>query len=162
MSTCKRMWTDREIRSLATNSVENKENLKVFENIVDKDGHKRFLEGDIAIETITGVTKTYGKWSLSGTHLMIVICLELTDNISSVTLANLDIPKWIKDKIVAVAGSNVTSSSFTAWSADTSTNVTFYGILKKSSNDLYIVSSCNINAITRYTRIQYDLLIDDE
>ena len=44
-----------------------------IENIYDEDEHKRFIEGDLTLQTIEGVSFSYGKWSLSGTHLMVVI-----------------------------------------------------------------------------------------
>ena len=81
MSTCRRMWTDRQIRSMAVDSVEEKENLEIFERIVDKDGHKRFIEGEIELaDSITYLTNLYGKWSLSGSHLMLVICIRTDEN----------------------------------------------------------------------------------
>lgn len=133
-----------------------------FEDIEDALGQKRFIEDDITINEVTGVSKIYGKWSLSGTHLLIVLALGLTENISSSNVANINLPKWIKDKIVPIAGSNVISTTFTAYSSDASSNVNYYGILRKVSEDLYIVSSCNINEIARNVRMQFDLLIDNE
>ena len=56
--------------------------LKAFENIVDKDGHKRFIEGTPTNPTIEGVEITYAKWSLSGTHLMLV----MAGNVASTTV----------------------------------------------------------------------------
>ena len=101
MSTCKRMWTDREIRSMAVDSVEKKNNLKVFENIVDKDGHKRFIEGDITPAETTGITFTYAKWSLSGSHLQIVLAMTIAaGTYSTFYLGDItNLPKWIFDKI---------------------------------------------------------------
>ena len=117
--TCKRMWTERQVRGMAVDSVEEKENLKVFEHIVDKDGHKRFIEGDITMETITGVTQSYGKWSLSGSHLMIVLCASI-ENAASITagttLARIAIPAWIHEKLVPmVTGSDYISRLTTNW-----------------------------------------------
>ena len=79
----RRMFSLKQLEEIANKQVQEQvssgelENVKVFENIVDKDGHKRFIEGDITFENITGVSKVYGKWSLSGNHLMIVICPKL-------------------------------------------------------------------------------------
>ena len=44
-----------------------------LENIKDDNGKFRFIEGTPIPTTTTGVTYSYSKWSLSGTHLMIVI-----------------------------------------------------------------------------------------
>ena len=48
-------------------------------NIVDADGHNRFIEGNIATEEIEGVTWAYARWSLSGTHLMCVLAGTIED-----------------------------------------------------------------------------------
>ena len=166
MSTCKRMWTDREIRSMAVDSVENKSNLKVFENIVDKDGHKRFVEGDIDIRTIEGVTKTYGKWSLSGNHLMIVLGLALADAVvvaSGVTIAELkNLPDWIFEKIVPLFGQLVSISAPTAY-ADDFTSQNFSSYISKDTTKILInkYGSVTLTA-NRNVRIQFDMLIDNE
>lgn len=139
-----------------------------LEAIKDKDGHSRFIEGDITIKTITGVTKKYGKWSLSGTHLLIVLALEVVDttNIASNTiLAELDLPQWIKDKVVVM---------YTGISYIETKNIVLYGAgwsgqnitvsLRKPSNstmDLRFESSLTLTA-DRSCRISFDLLIDNE
>ena len=73
-----------------------------MENIVDEHGHKRFFGGEINIENISGVTKTYGKWYLSGFNLNFVLCLDIANETALVngsTLADIVVPKWIFDKI---------------------------------------------------------------
>ena len=162
----KRMWTEREVRSLAVKSVEETSNLKVFENIVDKDGHKRFIEGDIAIETISGVTKTYGKWSLSGSHLMIALVLSLanTTTIAGTTkLGALTLPKWIYDKIIPAYSAVVELKSTPAYGSDsTSQSFAYYG-RKNTDNEIGIYKSGDITLTAdRSVRLQFDLLIDDE
>lgn len=74
-------------RMVSEDSIKKLENLLegvAFEDIVDKNGNPRFIEGTITPETISGITFTYCKWSLSGTHLMIV----LAGTCKNVTLAN--------------------------------------------------------------------------
>ena len=67
----RRMYSENQLLKAVEN--ESKENgLKVFENIVDKDGHKRFIEFDLSPKTITGITPVYAKASLSGSHFMVV------------------------------------------------------------------------------------------
>ena len=162
----KRMWTEREIRSLAVNSVEKKEDLEVFENIVDKDGHKRFIEGDITINELTGVTQTYGKWSLSGTHLMIVVGLVIASG-SSLTdetnIATINLPDWIKDKLQPLISTYVSFATAVGenenWSA-----VSIPTAIKKSNEvvTLYKVGGTTTATATTYVRFQYDFLIDNE
>ena len=73
----------------------------LMEDIKDKDGNLRFVEGDIALETISGITQTYGKWSLSGTHLMLVLAIDITDTTINVddVFANIELPDYIINKI---------------------------------------------------------------
>lgn len=167
MSTCRRMWTDRQVRSMAVDSVENKEDLKVFEHIVDKDGHKRFVEGDITIETIAGVTQTYGKWSLSGSHLMIVLALDVangTEIASGSILAKIkNIPAWIMSKIVVLFSTYALDrKSFAFYGSDYTSQSVFINLLKVADDELDIQSSNLTLTAVRKVRIQFDLLIDNE
>lgn len=150
---------------MAVDSVENKSNLKVFENIVDQDGHKRFIEGDIEVSTISGLTKTYGKWSLSGTHLMIVVALVLANGstISSYLTSGIALPKWIVDKCATLWGNNISAQSFNAYASDQTTQ-SITAILDKDNdlNTLNIYVGSPTLTENRNVRIQFDLLIDNE
>ena len=164
----KRMHTDREIRAMAVDSVEQKSELKVFENIVDKDGHKRFIEGDITLESVTGVTKTYGKWSLSGTHLMCVLSLKIDDT-TALSFAQLcpvleNLPKWIRDKMVVMAPNSdaISVISTKAYDIDGSTSQDFSCYLRESSSEVFMSNSSFTASADRYVRIQFDILIDNE
>ena len=169
MSTCKRMWTDREIRSMAVNSVENKSNLKVFENIVDKDGHKRFIEGNLAnIIEGEGIDVTYAKWSLSGTHLMIV--MQMTTSVgASFTygdiLGRVNLPTWALTKVVAVWGAGYIENIAVPFRDSTwSDTQNLSCVLVKDTDNLKLMISGNLSITTKDKtgRIQFDLLIDDE
>ena len=95
----RRMFSEKQIEGLAQE--QSKAVKKDIATLVDADGHNRFIEGDIEIEEITGITKTYGKWSLSGTHLLIVLCLgAVVGTTISGTLANITLPSYIASKIV--------------------------------------------------------------
>ena len=167
MSTCKRMWTDREVRSMAVNSVEKKSDLKVFEHIVDKDGHKRFVEGDITIEEITGIAKTYGKWSLSGSHLMMVIALSLADETviaGNTTLAYIDVPQWVKDKVVKILpeSNEVARGSFIAFSSNAGSTQSLAAYLRKPTDSQLVITLGSLTLNTdKFVRLQFDLLIDN-
>ena len=169
MSTCKRMWTDRQIRSMAVDSVENKEDLKVFENIVDKDGHKRFIEGDITPKAITGVTYSYGKWSLSGSHLMIVIAGTVANatviDYEGVFASIPNIPDWVKAKInpgISYSGTLVEAKSVNFYGDDASTQNGLFLLRKNAVDGLYISFAGLTLTKERYFRAQFDLLIDNE
>ena len=166
MSTCKRMWTEREVRALGVDATEQKPNLKVFENIVDKDGHPRFIDGDITMETIEGVTQNYGKWSLSGSHLMIVVAASVVNGTALTSgdwVKDIDLPQWIKDKIVPLySTTNVAFYTASARAANMSSqNFTF--VLQKSSGkiSLYCVTNETLTA-DRGLRVQIDLIIDND
>ena len=138
--------------------------LKAFENIVDKDGHARFIEGDITIETISGLTQTYGKWALSGSHLLIVVCYAIANGTNTgfiSTLCSINIPQWIKNKIVATGGSFVASHNELAISSDDSTQ-SFATYLRKSGDNLFISHASLSVSADKNVRIAYDLLIDNE
>lgn len=163
----KRMWTEREVRSLAVDSVEKKTDLKVFENIVDKDGHKRFIEGDITAETISGVTQTYGKWSLSGTHLMIVLGLTIADAITlnnGDVLAVVNLPEWVVSKLSVLFANRIDSKQFLAFGANYSSQVFNVSLNKIApGNDTKIIKIDNLTLTAeRNVRIQLDFLIDTD
>ena len=169
MSTCKRMWTDREVRSMAVKTVEEKEKLEVFEHIVDKDGHPRFIEGSVSLNSrVEGsVTKLYGKWSLSGSHLMMVFSGSASDTtaITAGALCQTDnLPKWISDKIVVLFASNSLANATITWYADNYSTQTNGCTLQKLSLDgnLSVYSNAVTLTADRKFRLQFDLLIDDD
>ena len=137
-----------------------------MEQIVDAQGHNRFIEGDITIESVSGVSKLYGKWSLSGSHLLIVLALGLantTEIINGTTIAAMNnIPKWIQDKIVKLWSTNaVDRKSIYLWGDDWSTQ-NCNCVLIKSTNSINIVFGSSITLTAdRNCRIYFDLLIDN-
>ena len=158
-------------------SVDEGSDVAIFENIVDADGHKRFIEGEISLpETIAnlGITKIYGKWSLSGTHLMIVFAIQNQTESNIIIpgwngLYNILIPQWIYNKLYGMANTNVL--------AHNSANiVNAIGIVAvKDTANVYIEKQPSlgnyIGVVTPaditlesgdYLRIAFDLLIDNE
>lgn len=138
--------------------------LRGFENIADNDGHFRFVSGNLGIVTISGVTYSYYKWSLSGSHIMFVLAGTI-DNGTSISnsqiLASVELPQWIRDKIFPVwAGSFIERKevSLTAddWSAQTTSIV-----LSKAGIYIQITNVATLNlTATRHFRLQFDLMID--
>ena len=132
-----------------------------MEEIVDADGHNRFVEGDITCD-YTGFTQTYAKWSLSGTHLMIVVAGSLAQaNIDFGTFVDeIVMPDWIKDKIIPVSTDTIRQEGVIAYGG---TSQTIYFQLRKSAqNKLFItISAINLNADKSFA-VQFDLLIDNE
>ena len=142
-------------------SVGETSNVKVFENIVDKYGHKRFIEGEVSFPAVEGLTKSYGKWSLSGTHFMYVVAgtvangTVLTNKVFYIT----DLPQWIMDKIYPVFNDVIEVKSTPFYSSDwSSQNAGF--ILNKAAT-LNITCGTFTATADRQFRCQFDLLIDD-
>lgn len=134
-----------------------------LENIVDKDGHKRFIEGDFTPETISGVTYTYHKWSLSGTHLMFVLAGTIADTtaLPFSALAYITLPSWIFNKIYPTYGIVIERKSQLFGSSDTTTQ-SGTAILFKDTTQIRISLASITMTATRSFRIAFDLLIDNE
>jgi hypothetical protein len=132
-----------------------------FEKIRDINNHLRFVEGDITMNTIEGVTQTYGKWSLSGTHLMVVIAgTMLTGYYKSGGLASIVLPSYIASKIHPLVGSVVEYKTIPAYDSNYSyqnLKITLYINGPRLSMSL---GSAITNTADRSFRIQFDLLID--
>ena len=136
-----------------------------MENIVDAQGHKRFIEGDINIESIDGVTKGYGKWSLSGSHLMIVLACSVaneTELISQSKICDIALPDWILNKIVAISGNVVDTQNVPMYASNFSTQILGVNAVKVTSYlRLNVGSSVTLTA-DRTFRYSLDLLIDND
>jgi archaellum component FlaC len=135
----------------------------LFETITDRHGNLRFVEGNITMETIEGVTQTYGKWSLSGTHLMIVIMFKANNGTTfgNLTIAKINLPSYIFDKILIVHNNDVETKTFNGWANDyTAQTLTLH--LRKLSSILDIDKGGAPLTLTadRSFRIQYDHIID--
>lgn len=135
----------------------------LMNNIVDSKGTKRFIEGDGNKETVTGFTFNYCKWSLSGTHLMVVLSGSVTNGTTitnGVTLATINLPDYVTDKIIPVWFDNIEAKSVkfmaTDWSQQSSDI-----LLRKSTTGLMIVKTSELTLTAdRNFRVQFDLLID--
>ena len=137
----------------------------LMENIVDLNGRKRFVEFDNIDEEVSGLTITYSKTSLSGTHLMVVLAGEI-DNATTIAgntkLTTIDIPQWIKDKIIPTFTSVIEVKSVNIYAYDWTTQN--WGVhFVKSATDIYILTTGSLTtSADRTFRIQFDLLIDQE
>lgn len=137
-----------------------------FENIVDKDGHKRFIEGEILGYSLPeDVVVDYGKWSLSGSHLLIVFALSIPNGtiLAGGNKGKLTLPEWITNKIYPILGNYIDVKNFSFWASDTTAQSANFGLLKQS-NDFYIyqLTSSITTDKDRKIRIAFDLLIDNE
>ena len=162
------MYSLNQLQEIALKKIESTTSLKVFENIVDKDGHARFIDLEGTPATIEGMTISYCKASLSGSHLLFVCAGSIANG---TTISNNDeivryqLPKWIYDKIypvwdtyrVELKSVNLTASN---WSTQE-----FKVVLNKSATEGRIlitkVENLTLSA-DRSFRIAFDLLIDNE
>ena len=169
--------TTRKVVTIDTNgaqdNVDGTELTTLMSNIVDSHGNKRFVEGDISMLNISGIRQTYGKWSLSGTHLMIVIAFDIDSGVTTPVnsvIAVISLPGFIYSKIKNL------------WNADNVVSLTDVMVRGKtiwfnskklndirlqkpdSQSRLWISTSANTITTTELSacRIQYDLLIDSE
>jgi len=161
----RRMFSENQIKELASN--EAKLVQKDITTLVDKDGHPRFIEGDVVIRETSGLEQTYGKWSLSGTHLMIVFAGDIEQDAvlpydgAFVTID--DLPSWVLDKIVpqsSYSGTYIDRKDVPLLADDaTSQNGAF--ILRKSTT-LFVTFGGVTATKDRSFRVAFDLLIDNE
>ena len=138
-------------------------NLSPLENICDSQGRKRFLEGTLSQPEISGLTRTYNRWSLSGTHLMIVLAGTLAANTSlsfGTSLGAAVVPQWLADKVVPLISNKalVVQQTFIRPNGGVErANVA----IAKYLNSLIVETYGNITFNDDMTfRIQFDLLID--
>lgn len=143
-------------------------NIKSMENIIDSNDNKRFIEGEGTINTIEGITFLYNKWSLSGTHLMLVLALDITDGTTignAQDLISINLPNYILNKIVNLYGdAYVDLKTFVCRTGYSDTNTQNILIsLRNIDNKLYVRNLSTFTATDdRKVRIQFDLLIDNE
>lgn len=123
------------------------------------------LEGDGTYKTLSGLTVSYCKWSLSGTHLMMVCAGSIADTTTLTTgnIATFPLPEWILNKIYPVWSNIYIEKKDIKLIADNFTEQTVTGILSKGSTSIsvYITNAVTLTA-KRSFRMQYDLLIDNE
>ena len=157
----RRMYSENQLLSAVEEKADEK-GISIFENIVDKDGHKRFIEGEVLFKEITGLTGVYGKWSLSGSHLLIVVAGEIVAGTYSGELARVNtLPSWILDKIVPVSLNYISIAPQSFYTGYTPTATTLYFLKQTGYLELGLASS-NTFTSDKTFRIQFDLLIDNE
>ena len=143
-----------------------------LENIVDKELHKRFIEDDGVATELEGYTPTFVKWSLSGSHLMLVVAGNIalgTTIANNFIFAKFTLPKWIFDKVYPVwSGANIETKTI-AFVSDDWASQSLSCILQKPNVAPYenmliirMVSSAHTFTANRGFRCAFDLLIDNE
>lgn len=140
----------------------------LMENIKDANGHLRFIDGDGTPKAIEGVEYSYCKWSLSGSHLMLVLAGSIEDTTVLTQYnfgAEYTLPEWIYNKIYPVWGtSQLEVKAYNLRADDWSTQSLNMSFSKSTNNRLVIQNSQATLTLTadRSFRFQFDLLIDNE
>ena len=135
---------------------------QTLEQIKDANGRNRFIEGNIASENYSGVTLTYSKWSLSGTHIMFVIAGYIASGtiIADNPVGRASIPTWVAGKIATVWANFIETKAVTIRATDWSGQVLNTGLAKSGNDILIYFTGSDTLTKERFFRIQYDLLID--
>lgn len=142
-------------------------NKNLMEEIHDESGNLRFVEGKGVWNTaISGLNVSYCKWSLSGTHLMLVVAGTIdngTNIVSNTVLATFPIPNYILSKIYPVWAVSAIESKNLVARDDSWTSQNINTVLAKTSTGLVINLNASVSlTANRSFRLQFDLLIDNE
>ena len=140
-------------------------NASVFENIVDKDGHERFIEGDVELyNPIEGMTITFGKWSLSGSHFMVVLAGSIVSGTSLSWTGSyakcVDVPQWVLDKIYPLIDNYIAKNVVSAFNVDLSAQT--IDVWLRKTTDLFLSMGSITTTKDRAFRISFDILIDND
>ena len=159
----RRMFSEKQIEGLAQEQA--KAVKKDIVTLVDADGNDRFQEWEFTDKEVSGVSLTFAKASLSGTHLMVVVAGTIADTTvmtKGTNLAEATLPEWIMNKIFTIQGIRVIphASEYLYSSDDTQTCASS---LNKNDGKLYVSFNTNITLnADRAFRFAFDLLIDSE
>ena len=148
---------------ISVNSIEADTAIKYLSKIVDENTHARFIECDVNLgaDAPVGMTKTYGKWSLSGSHLMIVLAGTIADTTAiswGVLAVCAGLPQWVLDKIYPMTDSYVDKKAFDIFGSDLTTQS--LNVWLRKSTSLFLSANALTLSADRSFRISFDLLID--
>ena len=138
-------------------------------NIYDNDENKRFVEGDITPTSALSDYVPFAKWSLSGTHLMLVMCIyntsenDITISGASSLCNSINLPTWIKNKIYPMGETSHVAHNFSVegvYPSDLTPDANKQSAyIQKASNDITI-NGINFTAKAGYYyRVEFDLII---
>ncbi|MBO7209708.1 MAG: hypothetical protein J6V44_01685 [Methanobrevibacter sp.] len=141
--------------------------LNLYESIRDQNGHLRFVEDDGNPSDIAGLTSAFCKWSLSGSHLMMVFAGSIANGSEIAGQSNLSaftLPSWIADKIYPVFANIIELKEVTFYGDDYTTETKNVFVLKSGNDIIFRYASSLPYSLTkdRHFRIVCDLLIDND
>ena len=149
---------------------------RLLNEIVDSQGRLRFVEGNLRTDEYEGFTYLYAKWSLSGTHLMLVLAGKIaagTTTPANARLAVVNIPaslSFIHEKLIPISsGGGVVDvqdfkvRSSTSWSAGIKTWEAIKVVVAGGYSIAITTSGPTITVDTETSfRIKFDFLIDTD
>ena len=158
----KRMWSRNELVKQV------KEVKKDIATLVDAQGRERFIEGDgeeVAVQE--GVAYSYLKWSLSGSHLLIVCAgtIASATETSTQVVVEYPIPKWIYDKLYPMVDNYLDFKNVPTTNHGYNQVETFQAVLSKKNNANTLCITTLGKTFASYDvafRISFDMLIDNE
>lgn len=141
----------------------------IIENLKDADGNFRFAELNLTDATPEGMELTYAKMSLSGTHLLIVVCGHMdvgtTINHNQQYAISNSIPSYIRNKIVPLNSSGIVSlgTAATLDSDNDFVNGQMARLLVSGEHTILVSSFGNFTAAKACDfRFEFNILIDNE
>lgn len=143
-----------------------KENGVNITQLVDSNGNPRFIEGEGEGIAQEGITISYCKWSLSGTHLMLAVAGTIANNTtfpSNTAFGTYTLPDFIYNKIKAMFSNFIDRKSIAIYGTDYSPQTVILNLAKLSDNKIAMQSASTFtSASEKLFRFQFDLLIDSE
>ena len=142
-----------------------------MEAIKDSENKNRFISGDLVFfSNNIGLTKVFGRYSLSGTHLQIAVLLSNETNnditvTTSTIMVHCNVPSWVANKIYTSPGTTSLIELKTFNIANKRTLLIFKGskkaLLEKVNNNLRIIAAEDIILQPGdFIRISFDLIIE--
>lgn len=139
---------------------------RLLNEIVDSQGRQRFIEGNLNPVELEGETVKYAKWSLSGTHLMVVFAFTMSANAEiqeQQTIFSAIFPAWVASKIRTIKDTYVDFVAITAFNTNTLGEVNLRFRVVKSGNSIIVNKrGATTFADDTYVRIELDFLIDTD
>ena len=143
--------------------LQNGNNPFLVQNLKDSSGRNRFIEGNGTPSEITGFTSTYCRWSLSGSHLMLVLAGTFANaaSLNNTALATFALPSWIMSKIFPVWSTYIEGKTIKIYNEDWSTQNLDLTVDKTANGIVFQQVGGSLTMTKeRNFRIAFDLLID--
>lgn len=140
-----------------------------METIKDSENNNRFIGGDLLFFSDIGLTKVFGRYSLSGTHLQIAALLsndtknDITLNTATI-MVHCYVPDWVADKIYTLPG--MTAIELKTFDiANKNAILTIKAgkkvLIEKVANNLRIISAEDITLQPGdFIRLSFNLIIE--